>query len=223
MVSYGGLMATKRTKNDAPTKDRILEAAVKEFADVGFHGARIDEIARISGANKAMIYYHFKSKEGLYDALATEVFGTILSLIKKELDEDLPENERVYALTRTISEFISSLDDDFRRIVLWEIASGGKVLKSSFAPRFAKPALAMIIKMYSDGQKKGTIRDINALYTHLTIIGSIVFMNILRMMLKGSILEKLVVPKDFAEKFTENLIDILRHSIEPEMSESGTK
>ncbi len=34
-----------------------------EFADNGFHGARIDSIARKAKVNKAMIYYHFKGKE----------------------------------------------------------------------------------------------------------------------------------------------------------------
>lgn len=51
------------------TQDRILRAAIDEFADKGFAGARVNEIARRSKSNKRMIYYYFDSKAGLYDAV----------------------------------------------------------------------------------------------------------------------------------------------------------
>jgi AcrR family transcriptional regulator len=51
--------------------DRILAAAAAEFAERGFAGARVDRIARRARVNKAMIYYHFASKQRLYRVLAT--------------------------------------------------------------------------------------------------------------------------------------------------------
>lgn len=47
----------------------ILEVAAREFADHGFAGARIDVIAAQISTSKRMIYYHFGSKEGLYQAV----------------------------------------------------------------------------------------------------------------------------------------------------------
>ena len=49
--------------------DRILAAAAVEFAARGYAGARVDRIARRARVNKAMLYYHFRSKQGLYRAL----------------------------------------------------------------------------------------------------------------------------------------------------------
>ena len=46
-------MTREMTEN---TKQRILEAAAHEFASKGFDGARVDEIARSAGVNKALIY-----------------------------------------------------------------------------------------------------------------------------------------------------------------------
>src|SRR5712692_4852660 len=54
--------------------DRILAAAALEFAERGFGGARVDRIASRARVNKAMLYYHFKSKQGLYRALLRRVF-----------------------------------------------------------------------------------------------------------------------------------------------------
>jgi AcrR family transcriptional regulator len=45
--------------------DRILAAAALEFAERGFAGARVDRIARRANVNKAMLYYHFMSKDRL--------------------------------------------------------------------------------------------------------------------------------------------------------------
>lgn len=209
-------MAPKRTKDETSTKERILQAAVKEFARAGFHGARIDEIARVSGANKAMIYYHFKSKEGLYTALASEVIEQIFQRVKNDLEIDLPANEKVYAIVRTISDFIGNLGDDYRKIILWEVASGGKLLMKTFAPRFIRPVIKMIQGTYAEGMKKGTIRKVDPISTHLAIVGSIVFVNMGRMFLRGTIVEKMILPKDFNDRFTENLLNILQHGIEPE-------
>jgi len=48
------------------TREAVLSAAESEFAEKGFFGARVDEIARESGVNKRIIYKMFVSKEELY-------------------------------------------------------------------------------------------------------------------------------------------------------------
>jgi AcrR family transcriptional regulator len=50
----------------AATRQRILDAALAEFAENGLAGARVDEIAARAGANKRMLYAHFGSKEELW-------------------------------------------------------------------------------------------------------------------------------------------------------------
>jgi TetR/AcrR family transcriptional regulator len=49
------------------SRESIEAAAAEEFREFGFHGARIDRIARRSGLNKQLIYYYFGSKQKLYD------------------------------------------------------------------------------------------------------------------------------------------------------------
>ncbi len=51
------------------TRARILRAATAEFAEHGIAGARVDRIAHSAQANKALIYHHFGSKEGLFSAV----------------------------------------------------------------------------------------------------------------------------------------------------------
>ena len=56
-------------KKSDQTKDKILAAALDEFASKGFAGTRVDQIAQAAGVNKAMIYYHFSGKQDLFDQL----------------------------------------------------------------------------------------------------------------------------------------------------------
>ena len=50
----------------ARTKERLVEAAIKEFAEHGLFGARVERIAERAEINKQAIYYYFKDKDGLY-------------------------------------------------------------------------------------------------------------------------------------------------------------
>jgi AcrR family transcriptional regulator len=57
------------TRNPERSRERILAAALKEFAAKGFAGARVDYIARRAAINKRMLYHYFGNKEGLFKAV----------------------------------------------------------------------------------------------------------------------------------------------------------
>jgi AcrR family transcriptional regulator len=57
------------TRNPERTRERILSAALKEFAAKGFAGARVDVIARRAAINKRMLYHYFGNKEKLFRAV----------------------------------------------------------------------------------------------------------------------------------------------------------
>jgi len=58
-------------------KEHIIEAALLLFSEKGFENTRVDEIAERAGVNKALIYYHFESKEALLNHLLEELFAGI--------------------------------------------------------------------------------------------------------------------------------------------------
>jgi len=61
-------MASQIQEHGQDTRQRLMEAALLAFADKGFDGVGVREIAQKAKANPAMIAYHFGSKEGLYEA-----------------------------------------------------------------------------------------------------------------------------------------------------------
>ncbi|HSR87904.1 MAG TPA: CerR family C-terminal domain-containing protein, partial [Pontiella sp.] len=74
----------------ATTKDRLLAAACRIFADKGFRDATVAEICDAADANIAAVNYHFGSKEALYDAVWRYVFE--LASAAYPIDGSLPEN-----------------------------------------------------------------------------------------------------------------------------------
>ncbi|MGC9537477.1 TetR/AcrR family transcriptional regulator [Streptomyces sp. UG1] len=58
-------------------RERILRAAMEEFAEHGFSGARINRIAEAANLNKQLIYHYFDSKDGLYAAVLGEMLTSI--------------------------------------------------------------------------------------------------------------------------------------------------
>ena len=67
------------TRDPERTSASILAAAVKEFTEKGYSGARIDSIAARAGANKRMIYHYFGDKEALYLAVLESGYAGIRS------------------------------------------------------------------------------------------------------------------------------------------------
>jgi AcrR family transcriptional regulator len=59
----------ERQRDTARTRQRIMDAALAEFAAKGFAGARVREIAQRAGVNAQLISYYFGGKEGLYNEL----------------------------------------------------------------------------------------------------------------------------------------------------------
>ena len=74
---------TVRSRDSEATKAEILDAAVEEFALQGLNNARIETIAANTGVTKAMIYYYFKSKEGLYVAVLERGFNSYMRPVQE--------------------------------------------------------------------------------------------------------------------------------------------
>src|SRR5271165_1720230 len=81
-----------RIRDADATRKRILVAAKREFARLGFGGARIDAIAERAKANKRMIYHYFNSKEILFTAVLEDAYLDIRAAERRlELDKMEPE------------------------------------------------------------------------------------------------------------------------------------
>src|SRR5882672_5238014 len=72
-----------RRADDAETKTRVLKAATELYAERGFHGTKVRDIAERAGANVASAHYHFGSKRHLYVEVLRACFANIRALLAR--------------------------------------------------------------------------------------------------------------------------------------------
>jgi AcrR family transcriptional regulator len=90
-------MATAAARRDDPaTKSRVLRAATELFAERGFHGTTVRDIAQRAGANVASGHYHFGSKRDLYLEVLRETFADVRAMLARGgADPDAAELARM--------------------------------------------------------------------------------------------------------------------------------
>lgn len=81
--------------DSAGVKERILRAAIHEFALTGYHLTSLRTIAERSGSNKPMIYYHFHGKDGLYLAAVRLLLEEMAERLRAATGGTMPALERL--------------------------------------------------------------------------------------------------------------------------------
>ena len=154
------------------TPERILTAAALEFAARGYAGARVDRIARRVRVNKAMLYYHFGSKQALYRALLLQTFSAAAERLRAvATGPDAPER-KVEQLVAALAAFISE-HAHFPAIMLREVADGGSHLdKPTLAAMASLPAI--VGQVVADGAGTGAFRRVHPVMAYFTMFAPIV-------------------------------------------------
>lgn len=76
-------------------REVIEQAALEVFAERGYHGASVDEIARRSGVTPPVVYDHFESKLDLHKRLLERTRDELLEMWRDQLAGDEPAEERI--------------------------------------------------------------------------------------------------------------------------------
>jgi AcrR family transcriptional regulator len=97
-------------------RDSILDAALEVFAQRGFHGSSIDEIAHAAGVSKALIYEHFPSKRDLHVSLLERHTQEIFELLAESAATSDPGEVRLRAGVDAFLAFVERRGDAFRML-----------------------------------------------------------------------------------------------------------
>src|SRR5438876_1493381 len=154
----------------------ILKAAVYEFAQEGVAGARTDAIAQSAGVNKALLYYYFKDKEAIYDAVLDQVFGGVRAAIHEALSRPLPPRERLIGYVCAHFDYIAS-NPLYPRIVNGEFLRAGKDPSrlERIARNYFRPVFLELSALLKEGEQSGDFRRVNPIHFIPSMISVIVF------------------------------------------------
>ena len=161
------------------TRAAIMKAALEEFAQEGAAGARTDEIARRAGVNKALLYYYFKDKEGLYAAAMEEVFSGLHDKVMAVLNNSaLSPRECLLKYVQAHFDYIAS-KPVYPRLVQREfMRTAGRTLSptaSRILEKYGKAIYSKLRDLIRSGIENGDFRDVDPMQTVTSILGTIIF------------------------------------------------
>ncbi|SHG25786.1 transcriptional regulator, TetR family [Kaistia soli DSM 19436] len=166
-----GAPSGPRAANVAETRERILQAAIRQFARHGFAGARIDVICAEAGVNARMIYHYYSDKAGLYVAVLERVLGDLrIEELKLEIDESRPLDGLLTMFEFTFRHF--ARHPELVRLLSAENLLEGQYLKGSEStPMVASPVIGHIGTLLARGEATGALRPgLDPVHLYVTMV-----------------------------------------------------
>lgn len=152
------------------TRTRILNVAIQEFSRLGLSGARIDEIAAETGANKGMIYYYFGNKEGLYVAALEESYTRFRQIEHGFHLDQLPPVPALRALVGSTFDYHAQHPEFIRMVMTENIHNGEYIRKIPTLKAINKPAIGLLEGLCARGVAEGVFRpDVDPVDLHMSI------------------------------------------------------
>ena len=154
------------------TKQAILEAALREFADKGFDGASTREIAERAEVNHRLVGHHFGNKELLWKATATSVFGDYVHQ-QRERYQGLSGVDQPILLRLMLREFIlfSARVPQLHRFMVQANERGRERLKW-LIKNHVEPGMALELMLLKRAQEVGMLRSGDAMHLRYLFIGA---------------------------------------------------
>ena len=201
----------KKTRSARISQAAIFAAAAEEFAERGFDAAGVDRIASRARVNKAMLYYHFGSKRGLYLEVLRHMFRAVGARARAIADGPETAEQKTDAWVAAIIEEASARPW-FPSIMLRELASG--------APRFDPETFGMMNAVYAavrdiilQGQREGRFRVVDPLLVHLTIMPAVlIFFARQRALAANNLTQGLGEPRAL-DQFVAHMQDVMRRTL----------
>jgi len=150
-----------------------VAAAARVFAQGGLAGARTDAIAAAAGVNKALLYYYFKSKERLYEAVVEDHFREFNRQALEVLALPGPAREVLLRYVTLHFDFISARHQSaplFQQLMM----TGGKFLEGLIRKHFA-PRGEALGKLIDRGMRTGEFRRVDGFNAAISVVSLIIF------------------------------------------------
>jgi TetR/AcrR family transcriptional regulator len=192
--------------------ERLLDAAATEFATRGFAGARVDRIAHRARVNKAMLYYYFQSKAGLYRALLERTFATANARVNEIAIAPLPPQEKIDRAIAAMADFIRE-HEFMPAIMLREIAEGGARLDRETLQLMSGLPRAFG-RIVTEGIASGAFRSVHPVFAYINVIAPVaVYLAAAPIRRQLARLQPVQLPSLAPDDFVRHLQDAVRRAL----------
>lgn len=156
--------------SEQSTVERILDAAATVFSEHGFHGARINDIAKLANINKAQLYYHLGNKQTIYEMILVRHFKAIADEIESAVKDCNDPVEGLKTIVRAHSENFK-FDERGPRTIAQEFANGSCHMTHEAYFQYTR-IHSFTEDFIEKGIKSGLFREVNPDHVNVMLNGT---------------------------------------------------
>lgn len=208
-------MDARPYRDGALTRSNILDVATKHFAEKGFDGARVDEIAADTATSKRMIYYYFSDKEDLFIAVLEHAYQKIRSIEAGLKLDDLDPAAALAELVGFTFDYQNAHPDFIRLVMIENIHDGRHIAKSKAISELNVSVLTMLEHVCRRGSATGVFRPgIDAVDLHWAI-SALCFFNVSNRATFSLIFNRDMASPPALAARRQQVIDIILSAVRP--------
>jgi AcrR family transcriptional regulator len=194
---------SKRKKRD--TRIAILAAARRIFARRGLDGTSMREVAETAKVNSAMIYYHFKDKNNLYQSVLADSFSALDAIWNdKVFSSSEPVRKKIQKYVENFIRF-EHANDEIRRIMAMEFAGSGNL---AACETYLSDNYSRLMRIFREGMKKGELKRSDPSLAVGSLFGIIMHNSIMQPVTRNIFGKKTnLSPKKFSAYVTELILN----------------
>jgi AcrR family transcriptional regulator len=159
----------QRPLDAKPRRDEILDEATRLFAERGYEGTSMADLADRVGMRKASLFYHFASKDELYAAVLDRLMIAVSAAIAHAATAEGSFEQRLDHLTDTMTNVLSE-QPYAARIIIRETMDWGPVMRDKLADQVVL-VLAAAEGFMRAGQQAGVFAEFDAKQLLVSLIG----------------------------------------------------
>jgi len=157
------------------TRAAILAAAEQQFAKRGFVATRLEDVAAAVDLKRAALFYHFRDKQSLYDAVLADAFGSLVARLEEAFSA--PESVPV-RIERALEAWVDTVvaRPTLARLILRHAAEADEHPTQGMMPS-ADRFLSLAWSLFEQGRKSGELKPVHddPFHAASTVIGATVF------------------------------------------------
>ena len=164
---------TKDNNHETRKREDILLAAEQVFAERGFKGTTVREVAQKAGIANSLIFYYFKNKVVLYEAVFEHTFSQLERLIQQNLDLKLDQLTKLKKIMFSVIDLAVRHRNSLKIMIREVIDNGGIAQKIS--RKYFKPLYSVTSEFLAKGKKEALFRDVDPFHFLHNMMGVIAF------------------------------------------------
>jgi TetR/AcrR family fatty acid metabolism transcriptional regulator len=208
-------MATPARAGSIDKRRLILDAAIRVFAQRGFHHCRVSDVADEAGVAYGLVYHYFGSKEEILNQLFSERWQLMLDAIAEIDRQDVPARDKLYMVASFIIDSYHH-EPDLMKVIIVEVTRAANTFGREHLEKI-REAYAMIAAIVEQARADGSFKeDISADFAAMCFYGAI------EQLLSGWIFGYLPTSDEEFERAKSLVVETICGGLEPRsLVESG--